>query len=198
MQNSCVRRSCWCRAQPTAVLTAYEAGESPSCKPCDLSGSCSCRYWRTMAGGTRCAARGSVLCLLWPCLWVPSAACGCVSAQCSSTSSSDCSPADMPAPHHTTAATSTVRTQIWRTPFKPQLVAMLRPSLAKLPPAFQQARSFHVGVHPQDPSLPLLRELRAAAGTEGGLSLGWDAVPPHILSSCMLAGSGPALGCVLT
>ncbi|PRW20960.1 26S proteasome regulatory subunit [Chlorella sorokiniana] len=62
------------------------------------------------------------------------------------------------------------RHEIWRTPFTPQLVAMLRPSLAELPPAYQAAKYFHVGVHPQDTSLPLLRELRAAAGTDGLVS----------------------------
>lgn len=59
------------------------------------------------------------------------------------------------------------RHEIWRTPFTEQLVGMLQPRLAELPPAFQAARAFHVGVHPQDPSLPLLHDLRAAAGTQG-------------------------------
>lgn len=59
------------------------------------------------------------------------------------------------------------RHEIWRTPFTPQLVAMLRPGLAQLPPAYQAARNFHVGVHPEEPSLPLLRELRQAAGSQG-------------------------------
>lgn len=54
------------------------------------------------------------------------------------------------------------RHEMWRTPFTPQLVSMLRPALAQLPPAYRHARAFHVGVHPDDPSLPLLRELRAA------------------------------------
>lgn len=59
------------------------------------------------------------------------------------------------------------RHEIWRTPFDEQLVRMLRPSLADMPPAYQQARAYHVGVHPNDPSLPLLRQLRAAAGADG-------------------------------
>ena len=60
------------------------------------------------------------------------------------------------------------RHEIWRTPFTEQLVRMLRPPLADLPPAYRLAGSYHLGVHPQDPSLPLLRELRAAAGDQGG------------------------------
>jgi hypothetical protein len=60
------------------------------------------------------------------------------------------------------------RHEIWRTPFTEQLVRMLRPPLADLPPAYRLAGSYHVGVHPQDPSLPLLRDLRAAVGDQGG------------------------------
>lgn len=57
------------------------------------------------------------------------------------------------------------RHEIWRTPFTPQLVGMLRPALAQLPPAYRRARAFHVGVHPEEPSLPLLRALRATGAT---------------------------------
>ena len=64
-------------------------------------------------------------------------------------------------------ASPPVSAQIWRTPFDEHLVAMLRPSLATLPPAYRQAAACHVGVHPNDPSLPLLAELRAAAGAHG-------------------------------
>ena len=60
------------------------------------------------------------------------------------------------------------RHEIWRTPLTEQLVRMLRPPLPDLPPAYRLAGSYHVGVHPQDPSLPLLRELRAAVGDQGG------------------------------
>ena len=57
--------------------------------------------------------------------------------------------------------------QIWRTPFSPALVEMLRPSLGALPQTYQHARAYHVGVNPDDPSLPLLHELRAARGGTG-------------------------------
>ena len=80
--------------------------------------------------------------------------------------------------------------QIWRTPFSPQLVAMLRPSRAELPAAYQQAGCFHVGVHPQDPSLPLLRELRAAAGADGAFGRGWGVWGGR----CHKQGAGAALG----
>jgi hypothetical protein len=63
---------------------------------------------------------------------------------------------------------SSVCRQIWRTPFNDQLVSMLRPRLDQLPPAYHTAKSYHVGVHPQDPSLPLLQEIGQAARSQQG------------------------------
>ena len=46
---------------------------------------------------------------------------------------------------------------------------MLRPKFDGLPEHFRRARSFHIGVHPLHPPLKLLRELRQAAHSRGGL-----------------------------
>ena len=37
---------------------------------------------------------------------------------------------------------------------------MLRPTLEQLPPQFAAARAFHLGVHPNRPSMELLRSVR--------------------------------------
>ena len=39
---------------------------------------------------------------------------------------------------------------------------MLRPTLEQLPPQFAAARAFHLGVHPNRPSMDLLCSLREA------------------------------------
>ncbi len=52
--------------------------------------------------------------------------------------------------------------QVWRTEYSTaQRNAILRPSLDSLPPHFRHAGSYHLGVHPNDPPLELLRQLRS-------------------------------------
>ncbi|KAL4451601.1 hypothetical protein ABPG75_007263 [Micractinium tetrahymenae] len=87
------------------------------------------------------------------------------------------------------------RHEIWRTPFTPQLVRMLRPPLGDVPPAYRLARAYHAGIpiamHPEDAALDLLRELRAAAAETGGLvsaetfAAAEAAVPQAALSAFM-------------
>ena len=70
-----------------------------------------------------------------------------------------------------------VREQVWRTQLtREQREGLLRPSLAALPAAYGRAASYHVGVHPALPPLPLLRELRAIADGPPGASEG--TLPP--------------------
>lgn len=81
-----------------------------------------------------------------------------------------CSPA---APAHPAGPAPAQSPQIWRTPFTPQLVRMLRPPLADVAPAYRLAKAYHAGIpivqQPDDPALDLLRELReAAAQSKGG------------------------------
>ena len=52
--------------------------------------------------------------------------------------------------------------QVWRTRVDAGQLAMLRPALEQLPTQFGAARAFHVGVHPNRPSMDLLRSLRDA------------------------------------
>jgi len=52
--------------------------------------------------------------------------------------------------------------QVWRTVADAGQLAMLRPTLQQLPPQFGTARAFHMGVHPNRPSIDLLRSLRDA------------------------------------
>ncbi|KAL4538231.1 hypothetical protein Ndes2526B_g03452 [Nannochloris sp. 'desiccata'] len=54
------------------------------------------------------------------------------------------------------------RHEIWRTAQSPQLSSLLLPPFASLPPAFQRARAFHVGIHPEHPPIQLLKDLRHA------------------------------------
>ena len=54
------------------------------------------------------------------------------------------------------------RTQVWRTPEGPDVYAMLRPEPTELPTRLLGSRAAHVGVHPNRPSLELVRSLRAA------------------------------------
>lgn len=51
------------------------------------------------------------------------------------------------------------RIQQWRVPGQ-VIGRQLGRSLAHLPPAYRQARGFHVGVHPEDPDLDFIRALR--------------------------------------
>lgn len=50
-----------------------------------------------------------------------------------------------------------------------ELYAQLLPKFSQLPPSFQQARSYHLGVHPLYLPRKLLASLRAAAHASGGL-----------------------------
>lgn len=52
--------------------------------------------------------------------------------------------------------------QVWRVQDDPceQLYRMLTPSLGDLPPAFQRAANYHIGVSITDPPLPFLQQLR--------------------------------------
>ena len=52
--------------------------------------------------------------------------------------------------------------QVWRTTADAGQMAMLRPTLQQLPPQFSAARAFHLGVHPNRPSITLLHTLRDA------------------------------------
>jgi sugar/nucleoside kinase (ribokinase family) len=52
------------------------------------------------------------------------------------------------------------RTQVWRVP-GPAIGAQLGRGVDKLPPAYRQARAFHLGVHPESPDLDFIRDLRA-------------------------------------
>ncbi|GAB4453963.1 MAG: carbohydrate kinase family protein [Anaerolineae bacterium] len=51
------------------------------------------------------------------------------------------------------------RTQVWRLPPE-QIWAQLGRSLDKVPPAYRQARAFHLGVHPEEPDLEFIAALR--------------------------------------
>lgn len=51
------------------------------------------------------------------------------------------------------------RTQVWRLP-PAQIWAQLGRSPDKLPPAYRQARGFHLGVHPEEPDLEFIAALR--------------------------------------
>ena len=42
--------------------------------------------------------------------------------------------------------------QIWRTPFTPQLVRMLRPPLQDIPPAYRLPQAYQVGCTPRTPA----------------------------------------------
>lgn len=54
------------------------------------------------------------------------------------------------------------RHEIWRTPAGPTQAAMLLPPWDSLPPAFQAAKAYHVGINPSSPPLQLLHRLRAS------------------------------------
>lgn len=51
------------------------------------------------------------------------------------------------------------RTQVWRIPGR-AIGAQLGRSLANLPPAYRQAKGFHLGVHPEEPDLDFIHALR--------------------------------------
>ncbi len=51
------------------------------------------------------------------------------------------------------------RTQVWRIP-GPAIGAQLGRSLDDVPPAYQKARGFHLGVHPEEPDLAFIKALR--------------------------------------
>jgi sugar/nucleoside kinase (ribokinase family) len=51
------------------------------------------------------------------------------------------------------------RTQVWRIP-GPAIGAQLARSLDRLPPAYQLARGFHMGLHPEEANLDFIRILR--------------------------------------
>lgn len=61
------------------------------------------------------------------------------------------------------------RTEVWRTEFGPEVIAMLRPHFDELPAVYQQPRSCHLAVHPLDPPMTLLHNLRKATSSRGGL-----------------------------
>ncbi len=65
--------------------------------------------------------------------------------------------------------------QIWRTEQSPQQATLLLPPWSTLPPTFQRARAFHLGIHPEHPPLQLLSDLRQAldtyTGSQGLLSI---------------------------
>ncbi|KAI8472250.1 MAG: Ribokinase-like protein [Monoraphidium minutum] len=61
------------------------------------------------------------------------------------------------------------RTQVWRSPECDALYGQLRPSFSQLPPSFQAAANYHLGIHAAHPPMTLLRQLRAAAHARGGL-----------------------------
>ncbi|MEW5957836.1 MAG: PfkB family carbohydrate kinase [Chloroflexota bacterium] len=52
------------------------------------------------------------------------------------------------------------RTQVWRVP-GPAVAAQLDRSGDRLPPAYRQARGYHLGIHPETPDLDFIRQLRA-------------------------------------
>jgi sugar/nucleoside kinase (ribokinase family) len=54
-------------------------------------------------------------------------------------------------------------------PESEHLYAQLLPSFSQLPPAFQRARNYHLGIHPLHVPQRLLQQLRAAARAGGGL-----------------------------
>ncbi len=51
------------------------------------------------------------------------------------------------------------RTQVWRIP-APAIGAQLGRSLDKLPPAYRQAKGYHLGVHPEEPDLDFIHSLK--------------------------------------
>jgi len=51
------------------------------------------------------------------------------------------------------------RTQLWRVPGS-AIGRQLGRSLEKLPPAYRQARGFHLGIHPEEPDLEFIQSLR--------------------------------------
>ncbi len=51
------------------------------------------------------------------------------------------------------------RTQVWRIP-GPAIGAQLGRRLDNLPPAYRQARGFHLGLHPEEPDLDFIQSLR--------------------------------------
>jgi sugar/nucleoside kinase (ribokinase family) len=55
------------------------------------------------------------------------------------------------------------RTQVWRIP-GPAIGAQLGRSLAALPPAYRQAKGFHLGLHPEEPDLDFIHALRRLGG----------------------------------
>lgn len=64
--------------------------------------------------------------------------------------------------------------QVWRTEFTTeQRDALLRPSLAVLPPRFAAAHSYHIGVHPNAPPLRLLNKMRAAVDFHPDGAVAW-------------------------
>jgi sugar/nucleoside kinase (ribokinase family) len=63
------------------------------------------------------------------------------------------------------------RTEVFRSPAGAARDAMLLPPLASLPSAYRAARAYHLGVHPERPPLPLLADLRRAAGAGGVVSV---------------------------
>lgn len=85
--------------------------------------------------------------------------------------------------------------QIWRTPFTPQLVRMLRPPLADVAPAYRRARAYHAGIpivmRPDDPALELLRELRVAAAESQGGRAGRQGEGPPQREAKRRLGGGP-------
>ncbi|KIZ02012.1 26S proteasome regulatory subunit T6, partial [Monoraphidium neglectum] len=61
------------------------------------------------------------------------------------------------------------RTQVWRSRECDALYGQLRPSFSELPPSFQAASTYHLGIHAAFPPMKLLRSLRDAAHAQGGL-----------------------------
>lgn len=52
------------------------------------------------------------------------------------------------------------RTEVWRVPVGDEVWEMLRPDLKSLPPPYQKAKTYHVGVHPSGLDVPYIRNLR--------------------------------------
>jgi hypothetical protein len=83
--------------------------------------------------------------------------------------------------------------QVWRSRECPELYRQLRPSFDTLPPAYQAARHFHIGIHAGHPPMTLLRQLREAAHARGGAAAArgtgvsatqQDASHQHVYTEC--------------
>lgn len=56
------------------------------------------------------------------------------------------------------------RTQVWRVP-GPAIGQHLARSLETLPPTYLEARGFHLGIHPEEPDLDFVKDLRTGGAT---------------------------------